>query len=81
MLRGLWPRNHSARTAWLRRLDQIAGHLNVVLVVIAIGLATLDLTFLCSEQIIDHLPQMARAFDAEPSTALPDRSPDRTGPP
>jgi hypothetical protein len=40
----------------LRRADRIAGDINVLLVVIAIGLATLDATFFVSQKVVDHLP-------------------------
>lgn len=49
----------------LRRLDRIAGDLNVVLVIFAIGLATLDLTFLVTQRVIDRLPQMTRIGQVE----------------
>jgi hypothetical protein len=44
----------------VRRMDRLAGDLNVVLVVVAIGLATLDMTFFFTEKIIDHLPPITR---------------------
>ena len=44
----------------LHRIDRIAGDLNVLLVVIAIGLATLDFTILLTQKVIDRLPQMTR---------------------
>jgi hypothetical protein len=43
----------------LRRIDRVSGDLNVLLVVIAIGLATLDITFLVTQKIMGHLPQAA----------------------
>lgn len=50
-----------------RRIDRIAGDLNVLLVVIAVGLATLDLTFLVTQKVVEHLPPMTRiAHDAAP---------------
>ncbi len=81
MPRGPSPHKRPARKAWLGRLDQVVGSMNVLLIVIAIGLATLDLTCLFSKQIIDHLPQMARAFDVGQSTASPDWSTDQSDPP
>jgi hypothetical protein len=45
-------------TAQLKRLDRVAGDLNVVLVMFAIGLATLDLTFVASEKLLDYLPAL-----------------------
>ncbi|MBV9827718.1 MAG: hypothetical protein JO001_18965 [Alphaproteobacteria bacterium] len=44
----------------LRRADRIAGDINVLLVVIAIGLATLDATFFVSQKVVDHLPPITR---------------------
>ena len=49
--------NRSRRREWLRRLDRIAADLNVLLVMFAIGLATLDLTFLVTQRVIDRLPR------------------------
>ena len=46
----------SKRREWLRRLDRIAADLNILLLMFAIGLATLDLTFIVAEQVIDRLP-------------------------
>lgn len=53
---------------WVRRLDRFAADLNVVLVMFAIGLATLDLTFLVTQRIVDRLPEMTRmvAVDSTP---------------
>jgi len=45
----------------LQRIDRVAGDLNVLLVVIAIGLATLDLTCLWAFKMRDALPAMAHA--------------------
>jgi hypothetical protein len=50
-------------SAWLHRIDCIAGDLNMVLVVFAIGLAVVDLTFLAAERVIDRLPEMTRVVD------------------
>jgi hypothetical protein len=55
---------------WLQRIDRIAGDMNVLLVVIAIGLATLDLTFLVTQNVVNHLPPVTRAvYDAGPTAA------------
>jgi hypothetical protein len=57
-------------SAWLHRIDCIAGDLNMVLVVFAIGLAVVDLTFLATERMIDRLPEMTRVVDlAAPATS------------
>lgn len=45
---------------FLRRLDKLAGDLNVVLFLFVIGLATLDFTFLVTQKVIDHLPPATR---------------------
>jgi hypothetical protein len=50
----------------LRRLDRIAGDLNVLLVVIAVGLATLDLTFLVTQKVVEHLPPVTRMVHDQP---------------
>lgn len=66
MLRGLSPRNHTARKEWLQRLDRVAGDVNVLLVVIAVGLATVDLTFLFTQRVIDRLPPVTRVVYEQP---------------
>lgn len=49
----------------IERLDRIAGHLNVLLVVIALGLATLDFTFFVTQRIVDSLPPVTHmTYDA-----------------
>ncbi len=74
MLREPSMPNRSRRREWLRRLDRIAADLNILLVMFAIGLATLDLTFLVAQHVIDRLPQMTRVVYLDPpaaSTRLP----------
>jgi len=44
----------------LRRIDRVVADLNVLLVVVAIGLATLDVTFLITQKVVDHLPPVTR---------------------
>jgi hypothetical protein len=51
-------------SGWYKRLDRIAADLNVILVIFAVGLATLDLTFLVTQKVIDRLPQVTRVVDA-----------------
>ena len=51
--------------AQLKRLDRVAGDLNVVLVMFAIGLATLDLTFVASQKLLDYLPEVTHATQAD----------------
>ena len=60
MMKSLFPRSSASFKDALRRIDRVAGDLKVLLVVIAIGLATLDITFLLTEKVIDHLPQVTR---------------------
>jgi hypothetical protein len=50
----------SARKEWLRRLDRIAADLNVLLVMFAIGIATLDLTLIVTQRLVDRLPEVTR---------------------
>jgi len=57
-------------TGMLRRLDRRVADLNVLLVVIAIGLAALDVTFLITQKVVDHLPQVPRVtYDDGPRSA------------
>jgi hypothetical protein len=50
---------------FVRRLDRVAADLNVLLVVIALGLATLDFTFLVTQKVVDSLPPVSRVtYDA-----------------
>ena len=54
----------------MQRVDKLAGDLNVVLVIFAVGLATLDLTFLVTQRVVDRLPQVTRLVDdATPAVA------------
>jgi hypothetical protein len=62
------PSDTAASREWLRRLDRIAADLNVLLVMFAIGLAVLDLTFLLSQRLIDRLPELTRVtYVAQPA--------------
>jgi hypothetical protein len=70
----LSPRNPTFLREWMRRLDRAAADLNVLLVVFAIGLAALDVTFLFSQQLIDRLPQVTRVVDVERPAASPSQS-------
>ena len=59
----------SIKELW-RRVDRVAADLNVLLVVIAIGLATLDVTFLLTQKVVDNLPPITRvSYDAAPPSA------------
>ena len=56
----------------LERIDRIAADLNVVLLIFAVGLATLDLTFMVTQKVVDRLPQVTRlADDAAPVATTP----------
>jgi hypothetical protein len=69
MMNRLSPRSRVSFKETLRRIDRVAGDLNVLLVVIAIGLATLDVTFLLSQKVLDHLPPVTRvSYDSPPSS-------------
>jgi hypothetical protein len=52
----------------LRRVDRVTAALNVLLVVIAIGLAALDVTFLVTQKVVNNLPPITRiSLDQAPS--------------
>jgi len=59
---------------WLRRLDRVAADLNVLLIMFAIGLASLDLTFLITRHVINRLPQTTHVVYAD-TPAAPARFP------
>ena len=70
MMRRLSPRNRLLVKELARRVDHLAGDLNVLLVVIAIGLAALDMTFLVTQKVVDNLPPITRvSYDQAPPTA------------
>jgi hypothetical protein len=68
MINRFSPRTRGVKDVW-RRLDRIAGDLNVLLVVIAVGLATLDLTFLLTQKIVERLPPVTRVVYEQPPHA------------
>jgi hypothetical protein len=45
---------------FFRRVDKIAGDLNVVLFIFMVGLATLDFTFLLTQKVVEALPPATR---------------------
>jgi hypothetical protein len=71
MLRKPTLSNQSRRREWLRRLDRIAADLNILLLMVAIGLATLDLTFMVTQQVIDRLPQVTRVVYVDAPAPAP----------
>lgn len=50
------PRRRLTRRNLVRRLDAAARNLNIVLVIVAIGLALLDLTVAVSQRTLERLP-------------------------
>lgn len=65
----LSPQNRLFFKELIRRIDKVAADLNVLLVVVAIGLAALDMTFLLTQKVIDHLPPVTRIAIDGPSAA------------
>ena len=54
------PRDDDSAKRLLARLDRVAREMNVFLLVLALGLAALDLTCLWALRMADALPAMAR---------------------
>jgi hypothetical protein len=69
MIKRLSRLNRTSIRDILRRIDRVAADLNVLLVVVAIGLATLDVTFLITQKVVDHLPPVTRISYDTPSSA------------
>jgi hypothetical protein len=70
MIKRLFPHNFLSIKEKLRRVDRVAADLNVLLVVVAIGLAALDVTFLVTQKVVDNLPPITRvSYDAPPPSA------------
>jgi hypothetical protein len=70
MLKRLSPQKRLSIREMLRRVDRVAADLNVLLVIIAIGLAALDMTFLVTRAVVDNLPPITRvSTDQAPPTA------------
>jgi hypothetical protein len=65
MIKPLSPQKRLQIREMLRRLDAAAANLNVLLVVIAMGLAMLDFTFLVTQRVIDNLPPITRLSDTQ----------------
>jgi hypothetical protein len=60
------PNRSKRRERW-RRVDRIVADLNVLLVMFAIGLAMLDLTFIVTQRLVDRLPEVTRVvYVAQP---------------
>ena len=60
MINRLMPRKRQSWRETLHRADRFAADLNVLLVVIAIGLATLDFTMLVTQKAVESLPPITR---------------------
>ena len=70
MIKRLSPQNRLSIKETLRRVDRVAGDLNVLLVVVAIGLAALDMTCLLTQTFVDNLPPITRiSYDQAPPAA------------
>ncbi|MGE5270931.1 MAG: hypothetical protein ACM3JG_14795 [Thiohalocapsa sp.] len=65
MMNPLSPQRRLPFRELLRRIDRIAGELNVVLLVIAIGLGALDFTFLVTQKVVETLPPVTHLSYAE----------------
>jgi len=67
MIKRLSPQHRLSLREALRRIDRVAADLNVLLVVVAIGLATLDMTFLLTQTVVNNLPPITRiSYDQPP---------------
>ena len=62
------PKMRVALKEIVHRLDRVAADLNVLLVVIAIGLATLDFTFFVAQKAVDSLPPITHISQDGPSS-------------
>ncbi len=70
MMKRLFLKNRPSIKELLRRADRVAADLNVLLVVVAIGLAALDVTFLVTQKVVDNLPPITRiSHDPAPPSA------------
>ena len=65
MLKHPLPQPRPSFREFFRRVDRVAGDLNVLLVVVAMGLAMLDFTFFVTERMIDSLPQITVVTDGQ----------------
>jgi hypothetical protein len=64
----LSPQSRLSLKELLDRVDRAAASLNVLLVIIALGLAMLDTTFFVTEKIIDNLPPITHVGDSGQSS-------------
>ena len=68
MMKRLSPQARLSIKEKLGRIDRIAADLNVLLVVVAIGLAVLDTTFVVTLSVVNHLPPVTRMSIDQPPT-------------
>jgi hypothetical protein len=68
MIKRLSPQTRLSIKEKLGRIDRVAADLNVLLVVVAIGLAVLDVTFVVTQAAIDNMPPITRiSYDQAPT--------------
>lgn len=65
----LSPQNRLSLKEMAERVDRVSAHLNVLLVVVALGLATLDFTFFVTQKVVDSLPPITVSNDGPPAAA------------
>ena len=65
MMNRLAPQSRPALREFFRRVDRVAGDLNVLLVVLAMGLAMLDFTMFVTQRMIDNLPPITQVSDSQ----------------
>ncbi len=65
MMNRLSPQSRPALREFFRRVDRVAGDLNVLLVVVAMGLAMLDFTMFVTQRMIDNLPPITQVSDGQ----------------
>ena len=66
MINRLSPHKRLSLRALLRRIDKVAGDLNILLVVFALGLAVLDMTFFVTQDVLAYLPPLTSITYAAP---------------
>lgn len=69
MMLPLSPQTRLSLREKFKRIDRVAADLNVLLVVVAIGLAVLDMTFVVTLSVVNHLPPITHvSYDEAPTT-------------
>jgi hypothetical protein len=56
MINRLLPHNRPSVKELIHRLDKVVGGLNVMLLVVAIGLAMVDVSLVIGQQLAAHMP-------------------------